>query len=99
MPAPPIATIVPLVVDTLFGHDELRAYDDVRQGRGQAGEEEPVDRQAGQDCDVEGRAGDLVAHEAPTPSTIAARSRLENTRICRRRHRSSRTPANGPTSE
>ena len=55
MPPPRIATIVPDVVETALAITSSSRLDDVRQRRRQAGEEEPVDREAGEHRDVQRR--------------------------------------------
>ena len=86
------------------GHDRVRgdeqvAVDDVRQGRGQAGQQEPVDREGGEDQDEERQPDVVVRDEDGHEDQQAARTRLLITRVIRRGHRSRKTPTNGPSTE
>ena len=81
------------------GHDQLVGAHHVRQGRGQPGEQEPVDRQADQDQPEQRRTAQRRRPQADREqrSTSATRTKLDQTSTCRRDQRSSSTPTNGPS--
>ena len=81
-------------------HHELVVGHDVRQGRGQRGQEEPVDAERGQRAHVQ-RHTELrrTATSSAVTATSPARTSADTSRIWRRDQRSMKTPANGPMSE
>src|SRR5512145_1322089 len=99
MPPPPMATIVPVVVDT-----ELAMTSSSRVTTCGSAADRPArknrftDRQAST-ATYSGTPVTPPKVSTATPRTMPVRSRLATTRICRRRHLSSRTPAKGPTRE
>jgi hypothetical protein len=66
---------------------------------GEAGQEEPVHGERGQDQDEERQPDVVVGDEDGTRTSRTARTRLLITRVIRRGQRSRKTPTNGPRTE